>query len=360
MPENLNIVILGLSVTSSWGNGHATTYRHLMKALDERGHDVLFLERDMPWYASNRDFPSPPYGRTELYGSLEELWDRFSSEVRNADLVIVGSYVPQGVAVGEWATRIASGVTAFYDIDTPVTLRKLSRGDEEYLSRDLIPKYRLYLSFTGGPTLAILRDRYGSPCPRPLYCSVDPEHYRPVECELRWDLGYLGTYSTDRQPTLERLLVEPARRWTGGRFVVAGPLYPDHIAWTLNVERREHVPSSQHPLFYSSQRFALNVTRADMVTAGFSPSIRLFEAAACGVPIISDAWEGLDTFFTLGQEVLIATSPEQTLRYLLEVPETERRQIGRRARRRVLQRHTAAHRAAELEEYVNDAVATSL
>jgi spore maturation protein CgeB len=359
MPENLNIVMLGLSVTSSWGNGHATTFRHLMKALHERGHEVLFLERDMPWYAAHRDLPAPPYGRTELYASIEELQDRFGGAVREADLVIVGSYVPQGVAVGRWATSAAGGVTAFYDIDTPVTLRKLSQGDEEYLSRDLIPKYRLYLSFTGGPTLAMLRDRYGSPCPRPLYCSVDPDHYHPASAAPHWDLGYLGTYSDDRQPTLDRLLLEPARRFAQGLFVVAGPMYPETISWPANVERREHVPPDEHPAFYGSQRFTLNVTRADMVAAGFSPSIRLFEAAACGAPVISDAWEGLGTFFTLGEEILISVSPEQTLRYLTEIPEEERRRIGARARQRVLEQHTSAHRAAELEKYVSEAVAVS-
>jgi spore maturation protein CgeB len=357
MPENLSIVILGLSITSSWGNGHATTYRHLMRALARRGHSVLFLERDAPWYAENRDLPTPPYGQTRIYESLEELRDRYAADVRRADLVIVGSYVPQGVEVGHWVNDIATGVTAFYDIDTPVTLSKLARGDTEYLSADLIPRYRLYLSFTGGPTLKLLRDRYASPCPRPLYCSVDPDHYHPQNAPQQWDLGYLGTYSDDRQPVLERLLLAPARRWPLGQFVVAGPQYPATIAWPRNVERIEHVPPQKHAAFYCSQRFTLNVTRADMVAAGYSPSIRLFEAAACEAPIISDAWEGLDTFFQPGREILISTSPEQTLRYLQETPEPKRREIGELARRRVLAEHTADHRARELEKYVGQALA---
>ncbi|MBW3600084.1 MAG: glycosyltransferase, partial [Planctomycetes bacterium] len=231
--------------------------------------------------------------------------------------------------------------------------------DEEYLSPELIPKYQLYLSFTGGPTLAVLRDRYGSPCPRPFYCSVDPDHYRPADREPQWDLGYLGTYSEDRQPTLDRLLLEPARRMPQGSFVVAGPQYPASIEWPANVERLDHVPPDRHPAFYAGQRFTLNVTRGEMIVAGYSPSIRLFEAAACGSPIISDIWEGLETFFALGEEILIAASPEQTLRYLTEIPEEERRRIGGRARARVLEHHTAAHRVRELEQYVNDAVAVT-
>src|SRR5688572_11948202 len=187
----LRIVIIGLSITSSWGNGHATTYRGLVRELSRRGHDVVFLEHDKPWYASNRDMANPPFGRTALYPGVAELKDRFANDVRSADLVIVGSYVPEGVAVGEWVVRTAGGLTAFYDIDTPVTLAKLERGDTEYLSPELIPKYGMYLSFTGGPTLRRLEREFGSPQALPLYCSVDPELYYPdPEAARRWDLGY--------------------------------------------------------------------------------------------------------------------------------------------------------------------------
>jgi len=348
----MNIVILGLSLTSSWGNGHATTYRGLMRELCARGQRVLFLERDQPWYAENRDLPQPPYGRTEIYGSFASLKDRFTSEVRQADLVIVGSYVPEGIAVGEWVTQTATGVTAFYDIDTPVTLARLASGDLDYLSRDLIPRYDLYLSFTGGPTLERIEREFGSPCARALYCSVDPTLYAPTRTVPKWDLGYLGTYSRDRQPALEQLLLEPARRWTPGQFVVAGPQYPRRIGWPDNVERIEHLPPAQHRRFYNAQRFTLNITRADMIAAGYSPSVRLFEAAACGTPIISDVWDGLDTLFTPDQEILLARTAEDVLQYLRDLPNAERAALGRRARQRVLSEHTAAQRAAELEGYV--------
>ena len=222
----LSIVVLGLSITSSWGNGHATTFRGLVRELDATGHDVLFLERDQPWYAAHRDLPQPPYGRTELYGSLEELQDRFADSVRRADLVIVGSFVPQGVQVGDWVQREAGGLTAFYDIDTPVTLAKLARGDHEYLRPDQVAGYGLYLSFTGGPTLRRLEREFGSPRARVLYCSVDPHLYHPDPQPAAWDLGYMGTYSDDRQPGVDRLLLQPARTWAAGRFIVAGPQYP--------------------------------------------------------------------------------------------------------------------------------------
>ncbi|HEU4698796.1 MAG TPA: glycosyltransferase [Gemmatimonadales bacterium] len=350
----MRIVILGLSITSSWGNGHATTYRGLVRELVRRGHDVLFLERDVPWYAENRDLAKPPYGRTVLYDDLAALKEAHGRAVAEADLVIVGSYVPEGVAVGEWVTREAEGVTAFYDIDTPVTLAKLGRGDAEYLAPELIPRYDLYLSFTGGPTLERIEREYGAPMARPLYCSVDPELYFPEAAPghvPEWDLGYMGTYSADRQPPLDRLLLEPARRWAVGRFVVAGPQYPAAIGWPRNVRRIEHLPPARHRAFYTAQRFTLNITRADMVAAGYSPSVRLFEAAACGTPIVSDWWPGLDTLFEPGTEILIARSAEDTLGFLRDLGEPERRAMGERARARVLADHTAAHRAAELEGY---------
>lgn len=346
----MRLVILGLSITSSWGNGHATTYRGLMRELVARGHQVLFLERDAAWYAAHRDLPAPPYGRTELYESLPDLKMRFGGDVEKADAVIVGSYVPDGVEVGHYVTANARGVSAFYDIDTPVTLAKLARGDYEYLSPDLVKRYDLYLSFTGGPTLECLERDYGAKAARPLYCSVDPALYYPEAVPQTWDLGYLGTYSEDRQPPLERLLLEPARRSPEKRFAVAGPQYPA-IDWPENVTRTDHLPPSEHRAFYNAQRFTLNVTRAAMVRAGFAPSVRLFEAAACGVPIISDTWEGLETFFTPGEEILLAESPEDTLKYL-ELSEAERREIGARARSRVLREHTAARRAQELESYL--------
>jgi spore maturation protein CgeB len=351
----MKLVVLGLSLSSSWGNGHATTYRALLKAFVARGHEVLFLEREVPWYAGERrDLAEPDWCRLAFYRSLQDL-ERRRDEIARADAVIVGSYVPEGVAVGRMVQQTAQGVRAFYDIDTPVTLAKLERGDEEYLSPELIPDYDLYLSFTGGPTLERLERRWGSPAARALYCSVDAAVYHPVPAPLRWDLGYLGTYSDDRQPTVERLLLEAARRAPERRFVVAGPQYPDSIDWPANVERIDHVPPADHPAFYSACRFTLNVTRADMIAAGWSPSVRLFEAAACGSPILSDPWDGLDALFTPEREIAILDTTEEVLARIEQVPEDARRAMATRARRRVLAEHTAERRAEQLEGLLQEA-----
>ena len=348
----LRVVVLGLSITSSWGNGHATNFRALVRALHGRGHDVLFLERDVPWYAEHRDLPSPPWGRTALYGSLEQLRDEHGAAVREADLVVVGSYVPEGADAGRWVQETARGVTAFYDIDTPVTLAALARGECDYLVPELVAGYDLYLSFTGGPTLTYLEDVLGSPRARAFHCLVDEAAYAPVDVERRWALGYLGTWSADRQPVLDELLVQAARALGEEAFVVAGPQYPGDIAWPDNVARIEHLPPAEHVAFYSAQRLTLNVTRADMVRAGWSPSVRLFEAAACGVPVVSDWWEGLDAFFVPGEEVLVARSAAEVVEHLGDTDEERRAELGAAARRRVLARHTAEHRADELEAHV--------
>ncbi|MBV8568713.1 MAG: glycosyltransferase [Methylobacteriaceae bacterium] len=356
--RSLRLVVLGLSLSSSWGNGHATTYRALLRAFAKRGHSVMFLERDQPWYAAHRDLADPDFCELVFYHDLAGL-DAHRDRIAAADAVIVGSYVPNGVAVGRCVQRTARGVTAFYDIDTPVTLGKLETGDFEYLSPDLIPDYDLYLSFTGGPTLDVLMRQYGAPLARALYCCVDPEVCRPTATRVRYDLGYLGTYSPDRQPALDRLLIEPARRAPHLKFIVAGPQYPRDIVWPDNVLLVEHIPPSRHGAFYASCRFTLNVTRADMIRAGYSPSVRLFEAAACGTPIISDVWEGLERFFAPGREIVLARTAQDVLAALTVMDSGEAQALSRAARRRVLAQHAAEKRACELEGHLVQAIATA-
>lgn len=353
--SGFDLVVIGLTLSSSWGNGHATTWRALLRALAGRGARITFLERDVPWYRAHRDLPDPDFARLELYRDVADLQARFGHAVRDADAVLVGSYVPDGVAVIDWARDRVRGVFAFYDIDTPVTLAGLAKGEEPYLAARQIALFDVYLSFTGGPTLDHLRTRYRARRARALYCTVDAERYRPQPGRARpWRMGYLGTYSDDRQLALERLLLEPARRMPEARFVVAGPQYPDSIAWPGNVERIEHCPPAEHPDFYAGQDFTLNVTRADMVAAGWSPSVRLFEAAACGTPIISDRWPGLAELFPDGEAILIADTGEQVLDYL-SLPEARRRAIAGRAREIVLTRHRAEVRAEELEQALREA-----
>ena len=355
MRHSDEIIFIGLSITSSWGNGHATTYRSLIRGLHRRGHRVLFLEQDQPWYASNRDAPILPYCHSRLYADIDELRARYTPRLRSAAAVIVGSYVHQGREVCDWVLENAGGVKAFYDIDTPITLSRLQNDTCEYLRASQVPQFDLMLSFTGGPTLQRLEDEFGARCARALYCSVDVDQHRPAASKKDLELGYLGTYSADRQPPLEELLNEPARRLPKRRFAVVGAQYPADLVWPKNVQRVDHMAPDQHAMFYSRQRFTLNLTRADLRKAGYSPSVRLFEAAACGTPIISDDWVGLSEVLEPGQEILIAHTADDVTSYLESLSDTETRDIADAARDRVCAEHSSAHRAAELESYLNAA-----
>lgn len=349
----LDIVFLGLSITSSWGNAHAGIYRGLVRELSRRSHRVLFLERDLPWYATRRDQPRPPAGRTELYRSLEELHERFADDIARADVVVIGSFVPDGCQVAAWVLAAAAGLVAFYDIDTPVTLSRLVRGVNEYVSPELVPRFDVYLSLAGGPTLARLEREYGARRAVALHSAVDPVEYHPVAgAQPRTDLGYVGTYSADRQHAIERFLIAPARRMPERRFAIAGASYPLSVDWPRNLTRVEQLLPREHAGFYGSLRYALNVSRSDMVGTGFAPSRRLFEAAACGTPVMTDRWPGLDSFFRPGSEILVVESTDDVERILCHLGEEERRAIGERARQVVLERHTTAQRAAELERVI--------
>lgn len=345
----MKITMIGLSLSSSWGNGHATTYRSLINGLRSHGHTVDFYEREEPWYAAHRDLPD--CDSLHFYGSADELLHDHKSSLLSSDLVMIGSFVRETPRLISGLKRNAQGVLAFYDIDTPVTVAQLRLDRCEYLHRELMPEFDLYLSFSGGAVLDELRT-LGAARPVPLYCSVDPQVHAPVDVECNDDLGYLGTYSADRQAPLTELLLEPAAKWADGRFTVAGPQYPETVEWPANVRHVAHVPPGQHATFYCSQRFTLNLTRSDMRQMGYSPSVRLFEAACCGTPIISDYWEGLDSFFDTEHEILVADRGADVLNYVQRLSEQERESIGAAARRRVLANHTGERRAEELESYL--------
>lgn len=354
----MKVVIFGLTVSSSWGNGHATLWRGLCRALGERGHEVVFFERDVPYYADHRDLRElPGGGRLVLYPDWESVLPLAVRELADADAGMVTSYCPDGIAASEQVLSSRAAARVFYDMDTPVTLEALRRGDTvPYLPPWGLGDFDLVLSFTGGRSLDELRARLGARRARPLYGSVDPAVHRPVAPRevFRADLSYLGTYAADRQGALQALLIDAARERPDLRFVIGGAQYPQDFPWTDNIFFVRHLPPGDHPAFYASSRLTLNVTRAAMARSGHCPSGRLFEAAACGTPLLSDGWEGLDEFFVPGEEILVARSTEDTLR-ALSLPPGELERIARAARERTLAEHTAERRARELEELLEGA-----
>lgn len=346
----MKLVIFGLTLSSSWGNGHATIWRGLCRALARLGHQVVFFERDVPYYASQRDLTELPGTDLCLYSSWEEVLPRARREVADADVAMVTSYCPDGIAATDLVLDVEGPHRVFYDLDTPVTLARLEAGEPvPYIGPRGLSGFDLVLSYTGGTALTELSERLGARRVAPLYGSVDPELHRPSEPlpQYQADLSYLGTYAADRQPVLERLLLDPARRLPDRRFVIAGAQYPQDFPWEPNVWFVRHLPPPDHPGFFASSPLTLNVTRADMARMGWCPSGRLFEAAACGTAVLSDTWEGLGDFFEPGREILLAETTEEAIA-ALSLSREEVARIARAARERTLAEHTADRRARQM------------
>lgn len=348
----MRLVIFGLTISSSWGNGHATLWRALCRALARSGHEVVFFERDLPYYAAHRDLTQLPGGELVLYGDWPSVRDRARRELRGADVAMVTSYCPDGIEAAQLLADAAPrAIKVFYDMDTPVTLENLRAGREvAYIGPRGLRDFDLVLSYTGGPSLDALRMLLGAREVRTLYGHVDPQVHRRVEPlqAYRCALSYLGTYAADRQAALEALFIEPARSRAGDAFLIGGAQYPQDFPWTGNIRFVQHMPPAEHPAFFSSSRLTLSVTRRAMAENGWCPSGRLFEAAACGTPLISDGWEGLDAFFTPGRELIVARTSEDTIA-ALEMSDVELRRIAADARDRVMAEHTSECRARELE-----------
>jgi spore maturation protein CgeB len=322
----------------------------------------VFFERDQPFYASHRDMPGVPGMELVVYPDWASVRARAVGELAGADAAMVTSFCPDARAACPLVLDSKAGARAFYDLDTPVTLAALERGDQvSYLPlapagaalphAGVLRDFDLTLSFTGGRALTALGTHLGARRTVPLYGSVDPDVHHPAAArpDLAGDLSFLGTYSEDRQDALESLFLQAADRLPGRRFVLAGAQYPQEFPWRSNVFFVRHLPPGDHAAFYASSPLTLNVTRAPMARLGFCPSGRFFEAAACGVPLLSDHWEGIESFFQPGEEVLIARDAGDTVAALELGPRTLL-QIARRARERTLTEHSAAVRARELEQ----------
>lgn len=351
----MKIVVFGLSVTSSWGNGHATTYRALLTGLHKRGHHIVFFEKNEEWYASNRDLPDPHCCRVQLFEDWRSIIGLARRELADCDVAILGSYFAEGILAADEIANSRAPVKAFYDIDTPVTVSNLRQGGAHYLRPEQVTIFDLYLSFTGGPILTRLETEFGARRAVPCYCSFEPEIHYPRGKFRRYacDLSYMGTYAADRQTKLDDLFIGTARALPDKRFLLAGPQYPAFVKCPPNIRRIRHLSPRWHPHFYSSSRLTLNLTRKQMVEWGYSPSVRLFEAAACRCAIVSDAWPGLESFFGVGEEILVAENGGDVVRLLTEASDADLAKIGEAARARVIEEHSAERRAEQFEQYVS-------
>jgi spore maturation protein CgeB len=357
----MKFVIFGLTISSSWGNGHATLWRGLCTSLSRLGHDIVFFERDVPYYAGARDCDCCPGVELILYPDWDSVIRQALEHVSDADVVVVTSYCPDAIAATELAVEKCRGLLAFYDLDTPVTLSRIrNRESVDYIGPRGLADFDLVLSFTGGAALTALQNELGARRAVPLYGHVDPAVHRAVGPQANYaaDLSYLGTYSKDRQAALVQLFVQPARRRPQHRFLVGGAQYPADFPWSPNIYFVRHLPPSEHPAFFSSSRLTFSATRASMAEAGWCPSGRLFEAAACRTAVLSDRWPGIEEFFTPGSEILITSGEEETLA-ALDLDPAQVARIACAAHERVLDEHTSDHRAAELCRHIGASASSS-
>ncbi|HEX6716007.1 MAG TPA: glycosyltransferase [Pyrinomonadaceae bacterium] len=358
----MKIVFFGLTISSSWGNGHATLLRGLFKALTARHHRIVFFERDVPYYAAHRDLVEMPGVEIYLYDDWSEIVTKARAVVAESDVAVVTSYCPDGIAATELVVSSNVNLSVFYDLDTPITLEALQNGEQlAYIGPRKLADFDLVLSYTGGAALDALRDQLEARRVVPLFGSVDPDVHHPAPRRPAYeaDLSYLGTYAWDRQSVLEDLFIQVARTLPRRRFVLGGSKYPIDFPWQQNIWYVQHVPPSAHASFFCSSSLTLNVTRGAMARMGYCPSGRLFEAAACGVAIVTDEWLGLDTFFEPGIEMLVAHDTNDVI-YALQLSNAEIARIARAGRERVLESHTATQRAAELESIFDSSLSVPI
>lgn len=350
----MRIAIFGLTISSLWGNGHATLWRGLCKALAALGHEVVFFERDVPRHASTRDWTSLPesFGNSKLV--LYPDWAIVEAQVRrelaDCDTAIVSSYCFDAQAATDAILEAQHPLAVFYDLDTPVTLDTLRLGKNvPYIPQHGLCDFDLVLSYTGGAALEALRSDLGAHRVRALYGHVDPDVDYPVPPVARYrsTLSWLGAYCADRQAGLEELFLCPARLRPKQKFLIGGGQYPEHFSRSPNVYLAPDLPPRERCAFFSSSRLTLNVTREPMARMGWCPTGRLFEAAACATAILSDEWCGLDDFYTPGEQVLVARIATDTIASL-DMDDAQLQAIGRAARERTLDEHTSMHRARAL------------
>lgn len=353
MPSSLRIAFFGSSLVSSYWNGAATYYRGIVRALHQHGHRVTFYEPDAFERQQHRDIDDPDWAEVVVYSAASEAHAaRALERAKGADLIVKAS----GVGVFDeflereiLALQTPNTRVAFWDVDAPATLERMHANPDDAL-RAHIPRYDMVLTYGGGQRVIDAYLALGARECVPIYNALDPDTHFPVPIDYQFaaDLSFLGNRLPDREARVGRFFFEAARQAPEFDYLLGGSGWDD-VELTSNVKRLGHVSTRDHNAVNCSARMVLNVNRDSMVRFGWSPPTRVFEAAGAGACLITDAWEGIEMFLEPGSEVLVAEGPEQVNDYLRTIGPVQSRQIGERARERLLSEHTYAHRALQLE-----------
>lgn len=353
--DPIDLVIIGRSVLSSFENPTADLYRGLINQLAQHGHRTTFLEKAYTGPQQPvRDMLRSPYCEVWTYLNTEDLLDQYTPVIQSADVVLLGSGVDDAERIAIWIASEARGLKVYYDTDLAKTIENLQKAEiaGDCLSCRTIGNFNLFLSTTGGPTLEKLAEENELAFARPLYESVDPYTFYRTDADKSYDLGFIGNFKPDRAELLEKTLLGPAQFTPNRRFSLAGGGYQVTNDWPSNVTYLEYLPQANVVDFYNRQRCSLVLSRTDRRSMGFTPTKRLLAAAACGVPVLTDNWEGLDYFLEPNREVFCVNDRESVLSALYGTDEAHRNRVGTEARKRILEQHTISHRANQLLGYL--------
>jgi spore maturation protein CgeB len=356
----MKLAFFGSSLVSAYWNGAATYYRGMLRALHERGHEIVFYEPDAWERQKHRDIADPPYALSVVYPveNDSQVLQTVEQAAKAADLLVKASGVGIFDALLEEAVlelRASRTVVAFWDVDAAATLERMRTDPKDSLRR-LIPRYDLVLTYGGGePVIQGYRELGAKAC-IPIYNALDPSTHYWVTPDLRFeaDLNFLGNRLPDREQRVFEFFFQPARSNPELRLLLGGSGWNEITRGFGNVRYVGHVYTADHNAFNSTPRAVLNVCRDSMARCGFSPPTRVFEAAGAGACLITDDWEGIETFLEPGCECLVARSGEEVSEHLRSLTAARSRDIGQAALRRVLAEHTYGQRAAELERALGD------
>ena len=348
----MKIAFFGSSLVSAYWNGAATYYRGIIRALAAHGHEVTFYEPDAYGRQQHRDMEDPSWAKVVVYPADEPSVLSVLDHARDADLIVKAS----GVGVfdellehGVLNLQNPSTIVVFWDVDAPATLERVhSHPGDAFLP--LIPQYDAIFTYGGGHPVTSAYLALGARECLPIYNGLDPETHFPVKPDTQFaaELAFLGNRLPDREKRVEEFFLAPAAALPGMQFLLGGAGWGDKPV-TGNVRYFNHVYTHQHNAFNSTPRAVINISRDSMARFGYSPATRVFEAAGAAACLITDQWEGIDSFFEPGKEILVADGTESVVEHLKALTPLQARAIGEAAHRRVLAEHTYAHRAALVE-----------
>jgi len=355
----MKIAFWGSSLVSAYWNGAATYYRGVLRALAHLGHEITFFEPDAYDRQKHRDIEDPEWARIVVYdaGNAYE-FDRLLAVSAAFDVVVKASGV--GVLDEFLEARVAAlpppVCKVFWDVDAPATLDRLASRPADPFHRAL-PKYDLVLTYGGGKRVT---DQYRVSGARQcfaIYNAFDPDVHFPVPPNPRFacDLSFLGNRLPDREARVEEFFLRAAQLAPDQRFLLGGAGWEDKPK-PPNVTYIGHVYTADHNAFNCSARMVLNISRESMARYGYSPATRVFEAAGAAACLITDAWEGIDSFLEPDRETLVASNGADVARFLAEVSPERARSIGEAARNRVLAEHTYDRRGKLVESILEEAL----